>query len=218
MEALIVVLLVALLGIAGVAVWLLAQRRAARETETQRLEQQLLAVKGDLAQIVGAAQQTLLGQVNAVDAKLNQRLDAVQGNIDRSLTSTSETIGKIGEQLGALGESARRILEVGQYVSSLKDVLQPPKLRGGFGELQLERILADCGLPSNSYRLQHQFPTGVQVDAVVIIGGGLVPVDSKFPMEGFNRMMAAGEDERSRVRRAFLRDVQKHVDAVCKYI
>ena len=117
-----------------------------------------------------------------------------------------------------MGESARRILEVGQDVSSLKDVLQPPKLRGGFGELQLERILADCGLPSNSYRLQHQFPTGVQVDAVVIIGGGLVPVDSKFPMEGFNRMMAAGEDERSRVRRAFLRDVQKHVDAVCKYI
>ncbi len=227
MDALIIVLLVALLGIAAVAlVWLLSQRRPAADAEAQRLEQQaqrieqqLLAMKSELSQAVGASQQTVLQQVNSVDQKLNQRLDAVQSSVSQSMTGTNETIRHVSERLGELAQSTQQMLEVGRDISSLQDILRAPKLRGGFGELQLERILSDCGLPSNSYQLQHQFRTGSRVDAVISIGGGLVPIDSKFPMEGFNRVMAIEDQaERAKLRRQFLREVQKHVDAIGKYI
>lgn len=218
MEAVIIVLLVALLGLAGGAVWLLAGRRPAQAAEAQRMEQQLVALKGDLTQTLNGAQQTLMAQMNAVDAKLNQRLDAVQTTMGQSLTATTETIGKIGEQLGGLNESAKQMLAVGRDISSLQDILQPPKVRGGFGELLLERLLAQI-LPDEHYTTQYRFRNGAQVDAVIRLGGGLAPVDSKFPLESFNRMqLAKTDEERAAMRREFVRAVRTHIDAVAKYI
>ena len=227
MEAVIIVLLVALLGLAGVAVVMLAQRRPGQEsdarrleqqTEAQRLDQQLAALKSEITQAVGAAQQTVLSQVNAVDTKLNQRLDAVQSSVNQSLSSTTETIGKIGEQLGGLGESAKHILEVGQDVSSLKDVLQPPKMRGAFGELLLEQLIKQV-LPAARYATQYRFKDGTIVDVVIHTSDGLVPIDSKFPIESFRRVLdAPNEEERARLRRAFIRDVRARVEEVSKYI
>ncbi len=108
MEAVIIVLLVALLAVAGVAVVMLAQRRPAHETDAQRLEQQaearrldqqLGALKSEITQAVGAAQQTVLSQVNALEGRFNQRLDAVQSDVTKTLSSTTETIGNIAQQL-----------------------------------------------------------------------------------------------------------------------
>ncbi|MDZ4278606.1 MAG: DNA recombination protein RmuC, partial [Dehalococcoidia bacterium] len=219
MEAVIVVLVLALLALAGALIWLLLQqRRPAQEPEGQRLEQQLVAMKGDLAQAVVASQQTVLQQVNNVDAKLNQRLDAVQGNIARSLTSQHDTIRSVGERLGELSQTTHQMLQIGQDISSLQDILRPPKLRGGFGEMLLERLLAQI-LPDEHYGIQHRFGNGVQVDAVIRLGNGLVPVDSKFPLEAFHRMLKAESDEeRASLRKEFVRAVRGHIDAVAKYI
>ena len=226
MEAVIVVLLVALLGVAGVAVaLLLVQRRPAQEPEGPRLEQQLAAMKAELAQAmagtqqaVSEAQRTVLGQVNSVDAKLNQRLDAVQSSVGQSLTSTQDTIKQVGERLGELSQSTQQMLEVGRDISNLQDILRPPKMRGGFGELLLGQLLAQI-LPEEHYTIQHRFNSGVQVDAVIRLGNGLVPVDSKFPLEAFHRMLKAESDEeRASLRKEFVRAVRGHIDAVAKYI
>lgn len=222
MEAVIIVLLVAvlvaLLAMGGIGFWLVALRRPPREAEGQRLEQQLSALKGELSQALAATQQTVLGQVNAVDTKLNARLEAVDNRLGQSLTSTQETIGRIGEQLGGLDQAAKRILEVGQDVSSLKDVLQPPKLRGAFGELLLEQLLKQV-LPAAHYSTQYRFKDGAIVDAVVHTPDGLVPIDSKFPIDSYRRLLdATTEEERTKLRKAFLRDVKVRVEEVAKYI
>lgn len=238
MEAIIIVLLIALLGIAAVAVWLLAQARqrpagdaeAQRlEVQTQRLEAQLQAAKVELTQAVSSTQQTLQEHVTGVDTRLNQRLDGVRTDINQrleavdtrvgqSLTSTQETIGKIGEQLGGLNESAKRIMDVGQDVSSLKDVLSPPKLRGMFGELLLEQLLKQV-LPAAHYEMQHRFKDGTIVDAIIRTPDGLVPVDSKFPIDSYRRLLECATDEdRVRMRKAFIRDVRTRVEEVAKYI
>jgi DNA recombination protein RmuC len=230
MEALIVVLLLALLGVGGAIVWLLAQQQRRPEVDAQadaqtaalrELAQSVAATRESVAATqssVAESQRTLLGQINAVDSKVNQRLDAVQNNIDRSLTSTGETIGKIGEQLGALGESARRIMEVGKDVSSLKEVLQPPKLRGNFGEMLLGQLVRQV-LPASYYAEQHRFSDGTIVDLVIRTPDGLVPIDSKFPVDSFRRMLeATTDDERQRQRRVFLREVRTRIDQVAKYI
>lgn len=222
MEALIVVLLLVLIAsiaIAAVVGWqFLGPRRKSGDAEAAHLTQALAVLKNDLTQAVSASQQTVLGQVNALDQKLNQRLDAVQTSVGQSLTATTETIGKIGQQLGGLNESAKRILEVGQDVSSLKDILQPPKLRGGFGELLLEQLVKQV-LAAGQYSTQHRFNDNTIVDLVIESPDGLVPVDSKFPIESFRRLLEAEtEEERTRLRKAFVRDVKVRIDEVAKYI
>src|SRR4030042_2704805 len=124
----------------------------------------------------------------------------------------------IVNQLEGRRGSCDRILEVGQSISSLQDILSPPKLRGGFGEMLLERLLAQI-LPQANYEFQHRFRSGEAVDAVIRLGPSLVPVDAKFPMESFNRVLAAAsDDERTKLRRGFVRAVRGHVDNVAKYI
>ena len=221
MEALIVVLLLALIvsvAIAAVVGWQFLTQREPDKDEAAHLAQALAGLKTDLTQAVSASQQTVLGQVNALDQKMNQRLDAVQTSVGQSLAATTDTIGKIGQQLGGLNESAKRILEVGQDVSSLKDILQPPKLRGGFGELLLEQLVKQV-LAAGQYSTQHRFNDGTIVDLVIESPDGLVPVDSKFPIESFRRLLQTETDEeRTRARKAFVRDVKLRIDEVAKYI
>jgi len=234
MEAITIVLLLALLGLGLAAVWLLAQRRPERDAEAQRLEaqrleQQLQAVKSELSQALAGTQQGIQQHLDGVDARLNQRLDTVRTDVNQrleaadarvgqSLTSTHDTMKHVSERLGVLAQSTQQMLEVGRDISSLQDILRPPKLRGGFGEMLLERLLADI-LPEKSYRTQHRFRNGVQVDAVIQLGSCVVPVDSKFPLEAFHRMLKAETDEeRASLRREFVRAVRGHIDAVAKYI
>ena len=221
MEALIVVLLLLLLGSAAIATilgWQFLSQREPKKDEAAHLAQALAVLKIDLTQAVSASQQTVLGQVNALDQKMNQRLDAVQTSVGQSLAATTDTIGKIGQQLGGLNESAKHILEVGQDVSSLKDILQPPKLRGGFGELLLEQLVKQV-LAADQYSTQHRFNDGTIVDLVIESPDGLVPVDSKFPIESFRRLLETEtEEERVRARKAFVRDVKLRIDEVAKYI
>lgn len=247
MEAVIIVLLVALVGaVIGVGVYVSAgqrrrggpeeseaQRLEAQRVEAQaRLEAQLQAMRSDLsreiAQGLSTTQQTVLERVSNVDQRLDKRLDAVQttvgqrfdavqSDLGRSLTSQSETIGKIGAQLGELAQSTQQMLDVGKNISSLQDILKPPKVRGGFGEMLLERLLAEI-LPENNYSTQHRFANGVVVDAAIHVGNSVVPVDSKFPLESFHRVLAASEEERATVRKDFVRAVRGHIDAVAKYI
>lgn len=230
MEAVIVVLLVALLASVGMGiVVLVTQRRPAPVAEGPGIEELLGALHNDLSQTLSTTQQTVLQQVNSVDQKLNnrldtmqssvgQRLDSVQSDLTKSMSSSAQTMGRIGLQLGELTQSTKQMLEIGRDISSLQDILRPPKLRGGFGEHLLVALLAEI-LPAKNYSTQHRFRSGVQVDAAIHIGGGVVPVDSKFPLEAFNRMSKAGSDEeRSVLRKEFVRTVRSHIDAVSKYI
>jgi DNA recombination protein RmuC len=110
------------------------------------------------------------------------------------------------------------VLARAKDLGRLEQALRPPKARGGFGELLLERLLADR-LPRDAYSIQHGFRGGERVDAVIRVDR-LVPVDSKFPLENFERIgQAEGDDERELMEKAFARDVKIHIDAIAqKYI
>jgi DNA recombination protein RmuC len=135
------------------------------------------------------------------------------------LDQASRAVSEVHGQLGALGEATRRMEQVGRDIAGLEQILRAPKIRGGFGEVLLERLLAEI-LPTDAYRLQHGFRSGDKVDAAVVLGGRLVPIDSKFPLENFRRMVEEpDEDRRRQARRVFLRDVRNRVDEVArKYI
>jgi DNA recombination protein RmuC len=147
-----------------------------------------------------------------------EQSDILSRTVGERIADTTKVFGEVKERLGELTQRTKEIQEVGKNISSLQEILRAPKFRGGFGELLLERLLADI-LPRDNYSLQYRFRNGETVDAVIRIGGNLVPIDSKFPLEDFERIITAeSEQEQVALRRQFTRTIKKHIDDVTKYI
>jgi DNA recombination protein RmuC len=164
-----------------------------------------------------------LGQIlNHVSDRLKENAEMVQHSqhsLGERLDGAAQLVGQMQKSLGTLEEASRRIFEVGKDISSLQEIFRAPKLRGGLGEFFLEDLLRQV-LPPRHFTMQHRFRSGERVDAVIRLGNGLVPVDSKFPLENFRRaLQAGGEEEREKAQRQFAADVRKHIDAIAaKYI
>ncbi len=127
-------------------------------------------------------------------------------------------LGPLQSQVTAIAEKVTRVLEVSRRLESLPDLLKPPKIRGGIGESLLSNLLEQI-LPPAHFETQYRLGTGAVVDAVVKLGDHLLPIDSKFPLESFDRIQKAENDEvRSRARREFVQQVRTHMDAVARYI
>lgn len=154
--------------------------------------------------------------------RTNRRIDALNERLietSQYQRGTSESFVQIQQNLGQLTEAGRYMEQVGREIAGLSDLLRAPKLRGGIGELFLGDLLAQMLAPEQ-YELQYTFQSGERVDAVVKLAAGMVPVDSKFPLESFQRLLKE-EDQalRTRERRQFLKVVRKHIDDIAaKYI
>ncbi len=152
------------------------------------------------------------------EQRWKEQSDILSKTLGERIADTTKVFGDVKEKLGELTQRTAQIQEVGKDISSLQEILRAPKFRGGFGEFLLERLLADI-LPRENYSLQHRFRSGETVDAVIRIGGNLVPIDSKFPLEDFERIVAAeSEEEQVALRKQFTRTIKKHIDNVTKYI
>ena len=152
------------------------------------------------------------------EQRWREQSDRLSETVGERIADTTRVFGEVQKSLGELSKGTQQIEEVGKNISSLQEILRAPKFRGGFGELLLERLLADV-LPNKNYETQHRFLNGDTVDAVIEIGDKLVPIDSKFPLEDFQRMLAAeSEKEQESLRRQFIRTIKKHIDNVTKYI
>jgi DNA recombination protein RmuC len=158
-------------------------------------------------------------ELNERNADVDRRLADMTETVDRRLASSSQTASRIHERLGEVTTVMAEVNARAKELGRLEQALRPPKARGGFGELLLENLLRDR-LPPDAYEIQYTFPGGERVDAVVRAGGRLLPVDAKFPLDNFERMVnASGEAEQQLHEKAFARDVKIHIDAIAsKYI
>jgi DNA recombination protein RmuC len=202
----------------GALVAVIALRRRPADAPLALLQQGMRAdvalIQQSLNDIRGANAQALA----ELRGELQRSLGATEQQLLTQSGSTQRTLSDLGVKLASLGEQSARIGELAKDVGSLHDLFRAPKLRGGFGEVMLERVLAD-NLPATAFELQYGYRDGSRVDAVVRFAGRIVPIDAKFPIESFNAMTAAADDaERASRRRAFVQQVKRHVDAVARYI
>lgn len=195
-----------------------ATARAVAE-RTEGLQMHVSARLDEVGRAVGERLAENAQVLHRVNESLGQRLDANLQMVGQRFSETATLVTSVREKLTGLEEAATRIFEVGKDLTSLQELLQPPKLRGGVGEVLLENLLRDR-LPEARYEMQHRFRNGTAVDAVIRLEDRLVPIDSKFPVEGFQAVMRAQTDEdRTRARREFLRQVQGHIKSIAeKYI
>ena len=190
------------------------------------MQQQIDQLRSQLGQVLDRSTQLIQQQLGQMLGHINERLrenadilQKTQQSLGERLDNAARVVGHVQKSLGGLEEANRKIYDVGKDIASLQEILAAPKLRGGLGEYFLEDLLAQI-LPSSHFATQYGFKSGEKVDAVIKLGLLLVPVDAKFPLENFRRLLDAGTDEdKARVKRQFVSDVKKHVDLIAtKYI
>jgi len=108
-----------------------------------------------------------------------------------------------------------KVQEIGRSIREFQEFLRSPKLRGNIGE-QVLRDLLEQVLPKQNFSLQYQFSEGQIVDAIVKTNQGIIPIDSKFPMENFRKMVQANSEMKDSFQKEFLRDIKKHIDDIAK--
>jgi len=158
-------------------------------------------------------------QVNDRLGQMSQTLQDANKIISQNLGSTASVFGNVKEQLGRLEVTNKQIVDISRDISSLQELLRAPKFRGAMGEVLLENLL-DQVLPKQHYDTQYRFKSGDAVDAIIRLGERIVPVDAKFSLENFQKMLEA-QDEQAKIvlRRKFIQDVKNRIDEVSsKYI
>lgn len=190
------------------------------------MQQQMEQLRGQTKEGLDKNISQLIDNQNVINKNLTDIMDRVNKSlqnssvdINRRLDNAAKVIGDVQRNIGELSTASKQIFEVGKNIATLQEILQPPKLRGGIGEQFLGELLSQI-LPPKFFILQHQFSSGERVDAVIKLGEKLVPIDSKFPLDNFRRMIECKtEEERKISQKAFNRDVKKHIDDISgKYI
>lgn len=174
----------------------------------------------------------LNGKLSGIDNKktdqaLLEWLKNMQSTISNSSTETVRTLQENTKQLNERLDTAARVIrdvekevgqmsEIGRNMRELQDFLKSPKLRGNIGEQVLKDLIAQM-FPKTSFYLQYEFKSGEKVDAAIKTDAGILPIDSKFPMENYQKMTKAdAKVEKEAFEKEFVRDVRKHIDAISK--
>ena len=182
---------------------------------TSHMQASLAGVTSDLGSRLDSINRQVTEQLNQGTNVMNANSEAMGQNI----AAVQTTFAGLQKQVGEMTEQARQLSDVSKAVTAIEHVLRSPKLRGNFGEEQLESLLG-LVFSKQQYELQHRFASGETVDAVLLLPLGQVAVDAKFPLENFRRIAESdNEDEKRVLRRDFLRDVRKRVDEIAtRYI
>ncbi len=154
--------------------------------------------------------------------ELNRTLDSKVGEstraIERQFGESAKIIRDVTERLTKLDETNRQVMSFTDQLQSLQDVLKNPKQRGILGEYYLETLLKNV-LPPGSYQMQYPFKDGTIVDAVVFVKEKIIPIDSKFSLENYNRLVEERDQaERERLEKSFKADLKNRIDETAKYV
>lgn len=185
----------------GALLWLLNKQRSKPETDSN--QGLFLMLQNQISEIT-----------RTLDLKLGESHHAMQSQFGQ----TAQIVKDVTERLTKLDETNRQVVNFADQLKNLQDILKNPKQRGVLGEYYLEETLKNV-LPPNSYEMQYKFNDGEIVDAVVFVKEKIIPVDSKFSLENYERILnSRDEAERENLERQFKLDLKNRIDETSKYI
>lgn len=208
-QVLLVILLVVVIGLAF-ALFFISQRL--RDMKQSGGVEMLKSDVTELNRTIGNLQ-TVLGD------KLERNATNMQTSMQKQLSESVKLVSDVSQRLTKLDETNRRVVDVADELKTLQNVLQNPKQRGVFGEYYLESVLQNI-LPSKNFQMQYKFHDGQIADAVVFLDKGqILPIDSKFSLENYNRMVSSGtKSEREELLKKVRNDLKGRIDETSKYI
>ena len=190
----------------GVVLFVLLRRPAA-DTDSA------LLLKADMTQLSKS-----MGELkDGLQKQLSDQLGASNKQLASQSAASIKILQQVTEKLTKLEGTNKNVGDIAAELKTLQKVLQNPKQRGVVGEFYLKQILENV-LPAGTFELQYRLGEGTVVDAVVKMDDKLLPLDSKFPLENYNRLLEAKDTEKPELTRAFKEDVKKRIDETSKYI
>ncbi len=189
-----------------------AARQGRKGLSTNRIESVLIELKSDIVRQQMEGLLSLRQSLDSANLVLSERLS--EGNT--AMEGRLALFGEIENRLGQLTMQTKNIETVGRNIQSLSELLKPPKLRGGLGEVFLENLLGQI-LPRSLFDMQYRFDDGQRVDAIVRIGDRLLPIDSKFPLESYQRLDGTTNGKQNL--KEFTRVLKQQIDSIAtKYL
>ena len=166
--------------------------------------------------------QLILTQLNELSRTVDNKIGQSHKEMNESLrfhsSESNKIIRDVTEKLTRLDETNKQVISFADQLQSLQDILKNPKQRGILGEYYLETVLKNV-LPPGSYQMQYAFPDGNIVDAVVFVKDKIIPIDSKFSLENYNRMTEERNPaEKKKLETIFVNDLKNRITETAKYI
>lgn len=160
----------------------------------------------------------LQNQIQEITRTLDSKLGEIPGVIQNQFGESAKIIREVTEKLTKLDETNKQVVNFADQLKNLQDILKNPKQRGVLGEYYLETVLENV-LPPRSYQTQYEFKDGTKVDAVIFIKDKIIPIDSKFSLENYNRILETNDKtEKKRLEEIFKNDLKNRIDETAKYI
>jgi len=213
MEVLLLVLMVVMIIGFAVVIFIMNQKLS-----NQNDSQATNLLKTDLDNLnkgVGELKESLQENINK---KLADSQAQMTASMQKQFSQSAKIIADVTQRLTKLDETNKRVVDVADELKTLQNVLQNPKQRGGVGEYYLQTVLENV-MPPNNFKLQYAFKDGEIVDAAVFIDKKILPVDSKFSLENYNRLVEEKDkSKRETLVKAFKSDLKNRIDETSKYI
>ncbi len=162
-------------------------------------------------------QQQMQELARTLDARVAESSKAMQESSHRQFSESNRLIKEITQEVTSVKEIGRQTQGFAEQLQNLQDILKNPKQRGILGEYYLETVLKNV-LPPGMYQMQYPFKNGEIVDAAVFVSDKIVPIDSKFSLDNYNRLVHANEAERPAFEKAFVNDLKMRITETAKYI
>lgn len=216
-------LLVAVLCVGLYAVYLLHVARRPRESEADRIHREMLenlrrelsATKDKIHDGMGKSAESVQQRLEKTLELVNKQLDGMDSRIDKRVAEMNRRLDTAAKLLGLVQRQYGTVEQLSGDIRRLQEAFKSPKPRGGFGEQSLADLVAQV-LPVQSFATQRKFRNGSIVDLLIQTANGSIPVDAKFPMENYVKLVEDPKD--AAAVKAFQQDVKEHIRAVAKYI
>ncbi len=160
----------------------------------------------------------LQNQLNHISQVLDSKLSESNKNAQFQFSQSAKIIGDVRERLAKLDETNKQVVSFADQLKNLQNILKNPQQRGAVGEYFLEAVLKNV-LPPGSYQMQYIFKDEKKVDAVVFLDEKIIPIDSKFSIDNYNRMIEANDsNEKKKYENAFITDLKMRIDETSQYV